>query len=208
MSRLQVLSLSKAVKLAPIETIMADTKHQSLDELYEPGVDEQANNISPGEIIIGTIDSIDHEGRVLVDFSENIGEKPIPAISTIAVTHQQCGHQVALLFANGNLNSPVVIGVIHNPLNEMLENFELSPEAGADSTENQEQLIKSTSLDKDDVLIDGKRLVIEGEQEIVLKCGESSITLTKSGKILIRGKYLLNRSTGVNRIMGGSVQVN
>ena len=50
--------------------------------------------------------------------------------------------------------------------------------------------------------------MIEGKEEIELKCGESSIVLTKAGKILIRGKYLLSRSSGVNRIMGGSVQVN
>ena len=33
-------------------------------------------------------------------------------------------------------------------------------------------------------------------------------TLTRAGKILIRGAYLLARSSGVNRIQGGSVQIN
>lgn len=54
----------------------------------------------------------------------------------------------------------------------------------------------------------GERLVFEAEQEIVLKCGRASITLTRAGKILIRGAYLLARSSGVNRIQGGSVQIN
>ncbi|MEP7119602.1 MAG: hypothetical protein ABJE95_01785, partial [Byssovorax sp.] len=36
----------------------------------------------------------------------------------------------------------------------------------------------------------------------------SSITLTRAGKILIRGAYVLTRSSGVNRIQGGSVQIN
>jgi hypothetical protein len=58
------------------------------------------------------------------------------------------------------------------------------------------------------VTVDGKQVSIEGAEEVTFKCGKASITLTKSGKILIRGTYLLNRSTGVNRIMGGSVQVN
>ena len=30
----------------------------------------------------------------------------------------------------------------------------------------------------------------------------------RAGKVLIRGAYLLSRSSGVNRIKGGSVQIN
>jgi hypothetical protein len=45
-------------------------------------------------------------------------------------------------------------------------------------------------------------------QRMVLRCGKASITLTKAGKVLIEGSYLLSRSTGVNRIKGGSVQLN
>jgi hypothetical protein len=42
----------------------------------------------------------------------------------------------------------------------------------------------------------------------VLKCGNASITLTKAGKILVEGTYVSNRSSGVMRIKGGSVQIN
>ncbi|MEW5071937.1 hypothetical protein AB1P14_09365, partial [Pseudomonas aeruginosa] len=38
--------------------------------------------------------------------------------------------------------------------------------------------------------------------------GKASITLTRAGKVIIRGAYLSSRSTGVNRIKGGSVQIN
>ena len=56
--------------------------------------------------------------------------------------------------------------------------------------------------------IDGDHVTLTAEKEIVLQCGKSSITLTKAGKIIIRGEYLLSRSTGVNKIKGGSVQIN
>jgi hypothetical protein len=59
-----------------------------------------------------------------------------------------------------------------------------------------------------EAVVDGEMVNIEGKEQIVLKCGKASITLTRSGKILIRGAYLLNRSSGVNRIKGGSVQIN
>lgn len=55
---------------------------------------------------------------------------------------------------------------------------------------------------------DGERLVLKAGREIVLQCGKASITLTSAGKVIIRGAYVLSRSSGVNRIVGGSVQIN
>ena len=59
-----------------------------------------------------------------------------------------------------------------------------------------------------DVKLDSQRLTFTAEQEIVLRCGEASITLTRAGKVIIRGAYILSRSSGVNLIKGGSVQIN
>ena len=56
--------------------------------------------------------------------------------------------------------------------------------------------------------VDNERLVLSAEKEIVLNCGAASLTLTRAGKILLRGAYILSRSRGANRIKGGSVQIN
>jgi hypothetical protein len=56
--------------------------------------------------------------------------------------------------------------------------------------------------------LDGESLTLTADREIVLCCGKASITLTRAGKIIIRGAYLLNRSSGVNKIKGASVQIN
>jgi hypothetical protein len=45
-------------------------------------------------------------------------------------------------------------------------------------------------------------------KRIVIRCGEASITLTRSGKILIRGKYVLSDSAGVNMLKGGIIRLN
>lgn len=167
---------------------------------------KQNSAIVPGEIVLGTVIEINTSGQAVVNFPGNTGMADIPALSTIPVSQKLCGKQVALLFNEGKMSQPVIMGIIHNPLTEILENFELSAaDSGHDSTTESEQqkIISSNKLS-----IDGKRIVLEGTEEIMLKCGDASITLTKSGKIMIRGKYLLNRSTGVNRILGGSVQVN
>ncbi len=165
---------------------------------------ESLVNIAPGEIIIGTLVSVDKQGAPQVDFPGNTTEKPLVAMTTLGITQTHIGRQAALLFANGDIQSPVIMGIIHSPLQDMLENF------GQDKTVEPEnkKLELESNLKVDDVLIDGKKITFAAHEQIVLRCGESSITLTKAGKILIRGKYLLNRSTGVNRIMGGSVQVN
>ena len=55
---------------------------------------------------------------------------------------------------------------------------------------------------------DGERLIVSAREQLVLRCGKASITLTKAGKVLIDGSYVLSRSTGVNRVKGGSVQLN
>lgn len=170
--------------------------------VFENETPQTVATIAPGEIIIGTLVGIDAQGQPLVEYPESPVREPITAMSTLGITRQHVGRQVALLFANGNPKSPVIMGLIHSPLHALIENYEVSLTAVAEATETpSKQAIENVS-------IDGKRVVIEGQEEIVLKCGEASITLTKAGKILIRGKYLLNRSDGVNRIMGGSVQVN
>lgn len=159
--------------------------------------------IAPGEVILGTIVDIDCQGQPIVDYHGNPLKTPLIAVSTLGVNKKHIGRQAALLFANGDPQRPVIMGLIHSTLQEMLESYEVAvlQNAPAQSDMAEAPLVE-------DVTIDGKRIVLEGKEEIVLKCGEASITLTKAGKILIRGKYLLNRSTGVNRIMGGSVQVN
>ncbi len=52
------------------------------------------------------------------------------------------------------------------------------------------------------------RLTLEAEDELTLRCGEASLTLTKAGKVTVKGKTLTSRADGVHRIQGGSVQIN
>ena len=56
--------------------------------------------------------------------------------------------------------------------------------------------------------IDGRRVELEGRDEIVLRCGEASITLRRNGRVVIKGIQVETRAAGVNRIKGGSVSIN
>ena len=174
-------------------------------ELDNSGDVSTINQILPGEIIIGSLVAVDNEHRPLVDFAENITDAPLLALTTVEVHKKHIGRQVALLFANGNPKSPVIMGLIHSPLDLILENHMHDAQA---ETGVAAEVTLPVSAIAGDLKVDGKKVVIEASDEIELKCGESSIVLTRAGKIIIRGKYLLSRSSGVNRIMGGSVQIN
>ena len=176
-------------------------KQQDTDtEVFLQDTAASSAAIAPGEIIIGSIAGIDAQGQPLVDYPENPSGQPSVAMTTLGITVAHIGRNVALLFANGDTLRPVIMGLIHSPLHDLIVSY--------DAKNHQLPTQESSALKVDDVTIDGKRIVLEGREEVVIKCGEASITLTKAGKILIRGNYLLNRASGVNRIMGGSVQVN
>ena len=55
---------------------------------------------------------------------------------------------------------------------------------------------------------DGKRLVLEAGEELTIRCGEATIAIRKSGKILIKGVEIVSHARGRNRIRGGSIQMN
>ncbi len=56
--------------------------------------------------------------------------------------------------------------------------------------------------------IDGRRVELEGRDEIVLRCGEASITLRRNGRVVINGVQVETHASGLNRIRGGSVSIN
>ncbi len=174
------------------ETLFLD----SIDELNDV-VEVVPEKLSPGELMLGQVVSIDEHGQFMVSFDGLVNKKGIPAISTIGVEPRLIGRQVVLMFAAQDISQPIVAGFLRNSLMDMFDTVELKP--GGDTEAEPE----SRSLS-----VDSTKVVMEAEEELVLKCGESSITLLKSGKILIRGKYLVSRSSGVNRILGGSIQLN
>jgi len=55
---------------------------------------------------------------------------------------------------------------------------------------------------------DKSPLRLENDKEIVLECGKARIALRADGRIEILGGYVLSRSKGVQKIQGGSVQIN
>ncbi|MFO0757476.1 MAG: DUF6484 domain-containing protein [Byssovorax sp.] len=146
-------------------------------------------------VVIGQLAGLGPAGQPLVDFPQNPGAEPRPARSTVPVGAAEQGRAVALMFEEGDPARPLLIGLIHEPAPPVV--------ASGESAEAAPSLPQDLSVEAD-----GQKVVLSAEKELVLRCGKASITLTQAGKILIRGAYVLTRSSGVNRIQGGSVQIN
>lgn len=56
--------------------------------------------------------------------------------------------------------------------------------------------------------VEGERILVDLKRDIVFRCGEASFALTRSGKIVISGKYVVIDSTGLNHIKGGTIKLN
>lgn len=139
-------------------------------------------------VVIGVLAGVSDAGEPLVEHPAAPPGAKLAARATVALGPAEVGRAVALMFEGGDPQRPIVMGLIHVPATP--------PGLAAQGGEPLE------------VIRDGERVVLAAREELVLRCGKASITLTRSGKILIHGAYLLARSSGVHRIQGGSVQIN
>jgi len=178
---------------------------------------ENMFSLGAGEILLGRLESIDESGIPIVSMPHIPQFQQSIALATIPVLPQHLGRQVALMFTQGADPQPIIMGLIYSPLQQVLDCV-IAESRETDRSNDSDELVFAepshvaekviTKSQEDKVYIDGQQIVLEGQEEVVLRCGEASITLSRNGKISIRGKYLLSRATGVNRILGGSVQVN
>ena len=138
------------------------------------------------EVTIGELVAMADEGRTpLVLYPGQPGTAALRARSVVDLHGAHIGRELVLSFEGGDASRPIVMGVLRQP--------DGPPAAGPGQVQ---------------VEADGERMIVSAREQLVLQCGKASITLTRAGKVLIQGSYVSSRSTGVNRIKGGSVQLN
>lgn len=111
----------------------------------------------------------------------------VPARTTLPLRRAMIGSDVVVLCEGGDPRAPIIMGVI---------------ERQALVAETPASAFTAT------VQVDGERKLIEAEREIVLRCGDASITLTRAGKVIIKGNYVVSRSTGYNKVKGAAIELN
>jgi hypothetical protein len=145
---------------------------------------------------IATIVSLTAEGAPEV--RPVAGGPVVPARLAIAATREQIEAAIAqrqhavVIFEGGDRTKPIVIGLI----------APIAPEAPVAQPEEPQQ---PPVIEAD---VDGKRVRVTAQDEIVLQCGSASITLRRNGRVVVRGTYVETHSDGTNRIKGGQVQIN
>ncbi len=130
--------------------------------------------------VVGTLAGFTDSGQPLVGIG---GGRPQAARATVELRAQDVGTEVVLVYEGDDARKPIILGVLRPPAAQ-------APERPPQAT------------------LDGETVLLTADKEIVLRCGKASITLTRAGKVLIRGEYLLSRSAGVNSIKGGAVEIN
>lgn len=146
-----------------------------------PGVES-----GPG-LVIGELVGIAEDGHVpLVRYARQPAFAALPARSVVDLQGAHIGRQVVLGFEGNDPARPIVMGLLRDDRPSVLPG------------------------DREHVEVesDGERLIVSARDQVVLRCGKASITLTKAGKVLIEGTYVASCSSSVNRIRGGSVEIN
>jgi len=156
----------------------ASAKDSDLLKLGSSDADLQKRR---GYVLTGVIAGLVSSDKPIVDLRANTCSRRIVARTVVAVSVRDISREVVVAFEEGDVMRPIILGFLQSQ---------------ADSH-------KSVSFE-----VDGENVVCTGSRQVVLRCGSASITLTRPGKILIEGQYVLTRAKGVNRIKGGSVQIN
>jgi hypothetical protein len=147
----------------------------------------EARGVPSGGVATGRLHGFDLDDQPLVSGLAELPGEVVHARTTIHLMQQMAGSDVVVVFERGDPRRPIIIGV-------------LQERAIARDCEEKRRLI---SIDADN-----DRYVVSAEREIVLRCGDASITLTRAGKVIIKGNYILSRSTGYNKIKGAAIDIN
>lgn len=121
------------------------------------------------------------EDAPLVVFPGNPEETALPARSMAELSSDMIGSEVALLFEDGDARKPLIVGRIVEP---------------------------SRKAQPPQIIRDGERVRIVGEERIELRCGKATILMESDGRITIRGTYVTSQASAANRIRGGSIDLN
>src|SRR5436853_1937197 len=108
---------------------------------------------------IGVLTAIEATGEPIV----LIDDLPAPqsARTTVELNAGDLGAEVVVIFERGQPDKPIIIGVLR----------------------------KAASTRQVKVELDGEKLMLTGDREVTLRCGDASITLTAAGKVLITAAY-------------------
>jgi len=131
---------------------------------------------------LGRLSALGSKGEAWITVDD---AKPCQARTTVELTAGLVGREVLVCVA-GKRKVPVVVGVLRKP---------------GDAA-------NPAAVETLDLVVDRQRITLSAQKEIVLRCGEATLSLTADGKVAIRGADVVTTAARTNRIRGGAVRIN
>jgi len=172
----------------PFEVLAAEERLDEFEALSRKSVGA-ASPAAAAAAVTARFHGFDHDDGPLVAGVAGLPHEIVPARTTVPLLRSHIGATVVLLLDNGDARRPIIVGVLQEPPRPV-------GEAAADPPP-----LVSVQADDD-------RLVLSAEREIVLRCGDASVTLTRAGRVILEGSYVISRSSGYNKIKGAAVEIN
>jgi len=138
------------------------------------------------QMVLGTIEHLDADGVAWVTHP-GVWE-PVPARVVVSgpwVAPRLVARTTVLLLLQDD-HGPVILGHIR--------------ELG--------QLCESASVQTTTTNAGQQNVLIEAHESLTLRCGASSLTMRKDGRVVLKGSRLLSRASQGNKIKGASVNIN
>lgn len=148
--------------------------------------DQTPPNSQPATLVGRLLALTDRGCTPLVCFDGQPLPGAMPARCCVDLRPAHVGLDVVLVFDGGDRLRPIVCGVLRGKAG-----WPLGPLPGR------------VKIDAD-----GERLTVTATRELVLRCGKAMLTLHSDGRIELRGEEILTEANGVNRMRGGSIQLN
>ena len=126
----------------------------------------------------GLLVDVGADGSAKVDYC---GNDLGPIAARMAIPSARKGDTVLLVFDQGDPARPIIIGIVRDRFEKSYPNR---------------------------LRMAAREIVLEGADEVSLRCGESSLTLRKDGKTVLKGNEVISRASRTNRIRGATVQIN
>src|SRR5262245_7336641 len=171
---------------------------------------------------IASIVSVTADGRPQVHLDDD--SPVVPARLALRATRELIEAAIAerkptvVLFENGDRSRPLIVGFVealeshcpepHVGVSEPSDGRSEDRSFGADEVAVEGRPDKAEPMPFIEADVDGRRVRVTAQDEIVLQCGSASVTLRRNGRVVIRGTYVESHSGGTNRIKGGQVQIN
>lgn len=139
--------------------------------------------------------TVSDDGEVFID-GAGIDQSQLRARISVGV-HQgwensllRPGNSVLVINEDGDPKRPIIIGSI-------VEKLDFEP-----------SLKKSSVKEHKAIHFKGKQITFESSGQVIIKCGNSTITMKNDGEIVLRGKKIVSRAAQSNKIKGAAVKIN